>query len=58
MAHHFSRQAYHLLDAVVGYGHYGQHTEGEQVELGTAIIAIMTSLELVARIAEEHPQPQ
>jgi hypothetical protein len=55
-ARHFSRQTYHLLNAVVDYGHYGQHTEGEQVELGTAVAAVMTSLELVARLAEEHPQ--
>jgi hypothetical protein len=54
-ARHFSRQVYQLLDAVVGYGHYGQHTGGKPVGLGTAIAAIMTSLELVARLAEEHP---
>jgi hypothetical protein len=57
-ARHFSRQTYHPLDAVVGYGNYGQHTGGEDVTIGIAISAVMTSLELVARIAEEHPQAQ
>jgi hypothetical protein len=49
-----SRQTYHLLDSVVGYGHYGQHTEGENVALGTAVAAIITSLELAARLTEEQ----
>jgi hypothetical protein len=55
-ARHISRQTYQLLDAVVGYGNYGQHTGGEDVGIGTAVAAVMTSLELVARLAEEHPQ--
>jgi hypothetical protein len=50
-----SRQTYHLLNAVVNYGHYGQHTEGENVALGTAITAILTSLELAALLTEEPP---
>jgi hypothetical protein len=53
--HHFSRQTYQLLDAVVAYGDYGHHTEGENVGIGTSVAAVMTSLELVARLAEEHP---
>jgi hypothetical protein len=52
-ARFISRQTHHLLNAIVNYGHSGQHTEGENVELGTAIIAIITSLELVARLTEE-----
>jgi hypothetical protein len=53
-ARFISRQTYHLLDSVVGYGHYGQHTEGENVTLGTALAAIITSLELAARLTEEQ----
>jgi hypothetical protein len=53
-AKHISRQTYHLLNSVVSYGHYGQHTQGEEVGLGTAIVAILTSLELAARLAEEN----
>jgi hypothetical protein len=49
-----SQQTYHLLNSVVGYGHYGQHTQGEDVALGTSVAAIITSLELAARLAEEQ----
>jgi hypothetical protein len=48
-----SQQTYHLLNSVVGYGHYGQHTQGENVALGTAVAAIITSLELAALLTEE-----
>ena len=50
-----SRQTYLLLNAVVSYGHYGLHTEGESVALGTAIAAIVSSIELAVRLAEEKP---
>jgi hypothetical protein len=53
-AKYFSRQTYHLLNAVVGYGNYGQHTHGESVGLGTAVCAILSSLELAARLIEEN----
>jgi len=53
-ARFITRQTYHLVNAVVSYGHYGQHTEGENVALGTAITAIITSLELAARLTEEQ----
>jgi hypothetical protein len=54
-ARHFSQQTYHLLNAVVGYGNYGQHIEGEQVAVGTAVAAIMTAVELAAQLAEKTP---
>ena len=55
-AKYFSRQTYHLLNCVVGYGNYGQHTEGETVGLGTAVCAVLSSLELAARLIEESPK--
>jgi Sigma-54 interaction domain len=53
-AKYISRRTYHLLNSIVGYGHYGQHTDGENVALGTALAAIITSLELAARLTEEQ----
>jgi hypothetical protein len=55
-AKYFSRQTYHLINATVGYGHFGQHTEGENVGIGIAVCAILTALELANRVAEESPK--
>lgn len=56
-ARYVSRQTFQLLDAVVGFGNYGQHTEGEEVGLGTAVAAVIVALELSARLAAELPAP-
>lgn len=54
-ARHVSRQTFQLVSAVVGFGNYGQHMEGEEVGLGTAVAAVIVALELAVRLSEELP---
>ena len=57
VAKRFSRQTYHLLNSIVGFGNYGQHLCGESVSLGTAVCAILLSLEVANRLATEAADP-
>jgi len=53
VAKRFSRQTYHLLNSIVGFGNFGQHLCGETVSLGTAVGVILLALEVAAQLATE-----
>lgn len=46
-----NRDMYALLNALQGYRNRNQHTDGEEINLGVAVSALMTAIELVAILA-------
>jgi hypothetical protein len=47
-----NKDLYVLLNAVHGYRNRNQHADGEEIHLGVAVSAIMTSIELTVILAE------
>lgn len=51
LATHVSRGTYVLMNSVYGFGDFGQHQEGERVDVGTAYAALHLCIELAASVA-------
>jgi hypothetical protein len=54
-AKHVTKGTYVLMNAVHGFGDFGQHQEGAPVDLGTAYAAFHLCIELAAALNREVP---
>lgn len=54
-ARHVTKETYVLMNAIHGFGDFGQHLEGNRVDLGTAYAVLNLCIELAACLNRELP---
>jgi len=57
-AKHVTKGSYVLMNAVHGFGDFGQHQEGAPIDPGTAYAALHLCIELAAALTRELPDGQ
>lgn len=57
-AKHVTKGSYVLMNAVHGFGDFGQHQEGAPIDPGTAYAALHLCIELAAALTRELPDAQ
>jgi hypothetical protein len=52
-ANYISKQTYTLANAIHTFGNFGQHPQGEKIDVGFAVAAVNICLELAACLERE-----